>query len=126
MSKLAGKVAIVTGASKGMGADIAKGLAKEGASVVVNYSSSKEGADKVVAEITTAGGKALAVQGTSPTKVMSIASSPRPSKSSANSTSSSTTPVSVSLRLSKMSASNCTADSSIPTFSVCSSPPARR
>jgi 3-oxoacyl-[acyl-carrier protein] reductase len=63
MSKLTGKVAIVTGASKGMGADIAKGLAKEGASVVVNYSSSKEGADKVVAEITAAGGKAMAVQG---------------------------------------------------------------
>jgi 3-oxoacyl-[acyl-carrier protein] reductase len=63
MSKLAGKVAIVTGASKGMGADISKGLAKEGASVVVNYSSSKEGADKVVSEIINAGGKALAVQG---------------------------------------------------------------
>src|SRR5260370_26522247 len=63
MSKLAGKVAIVTGASKGMGADIAKGLAKEGASVVVNYSSSKEGAEKVVAEIINAGGKAMAVQG---------------------------------------------------------------
>jgi 3-oxoacyl-[acyl-carrier protein] reductase len=46
-----------------MGADIAKGLAKEGASVVVNYSSSKEGADKVVAEIISAGGKAVAVQG---------------------------------------------------------------
>src|ERR1700694_5368781 len=63
MSKLTGKVAIVIGAFKGMGADIAKGLAKEGASVVVNYSSSKEGADKVVAEITNAGGKAVAVQG---------------------------------------------------------------
>lgn len=63
MSKLAGKVAVVTGASKGIGADIAKGLAREGASVVVNYASSKEGADKVVAEITKAGGKAVAVQG---------------------------------------------------------------
>jgi 3-oxoacyl-[acyl-carrier protein] reductase len=63
MSKLAGKVAVVTGASKGIGADIAKGLAREGASVVVNYASSKEGADKVVAEINGKGGKAIAVQG---------------------------------------------------------------
>jgi 3-oxoacyl-[acyl-carrier protein] reductase len=63
MSKLTGKVAIVTGASKGIGAGIAKGLAAEGAAVVVNYSSSKEGADRVVAEITGQGGKAIAVQG---------------------------------------------------------------
>ena len=63
MNKLTGKVAVVTGASKGIGAGIAKGLAAEGASVVVNYSSSKEGADRVVAEITSKGGKALAVQG---------------------------------------------------------------
>jgi 3-oxoacyl-[acyl-carrier protein] reductase len=62
MSKLTGKVAIVTGASKGIGAGIAKGLGAAGAAVVVNYASSKEGADRVVAEITGKGGKAIAVQ----------------------------------------------------------------
>src|SRR5215470_11546912 len=60
--KLAGKVAIVTGASKGIGAAIAKQMAAEGAAVVVNYASSKEGADRVVSEISKNGGKALAVQ----------------------------------------------------------------
>ena len=60
--KLNGKVAVVTGASKGIGAGIAKESAAEGASVVVNYASSKEGADKVVDEITKRGGKAIAVQ----------------------------------------------------------------
>jgi len=60
--RLAGKVAVVTGASKGIGASIAKQLAAEGASVVVNYSSSKAGADKVVDEIKANGGKAVAVQ----------------------------------------------------------------
>lgn len=63
MNKLAGKVAVVTGASKGIGAGIAKGLAAAGASVVVNYASSKEGAERVVAEIERAGGHARAVQG---------------------------------------------------------------
>jgi len=62
MSKLAGKVAVVTGASKGIGAGIATALAAEGASVVVNYASSKAGADVVVDRITQAGGKAIAVK----------------------------------------------------------------
>ena len=63
MKKLQGKVAVVTGASKGIGAGIAKALADEGASVVVNYSSSKHDADRVVAEIAARGGHAIAVQG---------------------------------------------------------------
>jgi len=62
MSKLEGKVAVVTGASKGIGAGIAKALAAEGAAVVVNYSNSKAGADAVVAAIRQTGGKAVAVQ----------------------------------------------------------------
>jgi 3-oxoacyl-[acyl-carrier protein] reductase len=63
MSKLTGKVAVVTGGSKGIGAAIAKALAAQGASVVVNYASSKAGADSVVDAITRAGGKAVAVAG---------------------------------------------------------------
>jgi 3-oxoacyl-[acyl-carrier protein] reductase len=62
MSELTGKVAIVTGASKGIGAGIARGLAAAGAAVVVNYASSREGADRVVAEIARNGGKAIAVE----------------------------------------------------------------
>src|SRR5271155_5869768 len=63
MSKLTGKVAVDTGASKGIGAAIAKSLGAEGAAEGVNYASSKSGADKVVAAITAAGGKAVAVGG---------------------------------------------------------------
>jgi 3-oxoacyl-[acyl-carrier protein] reductase len=63
MNRLSGKTAVVTGASKGIGAGIAKGLAAEGAAVVVNYASSKDGADRVVADIKAKGGKAIAVQG---------------------------------------------------------------
>lgn len=63
MGKLDGKVALVTGASKGIGAGIALSLAKEGAAVAVNYASDREGADRVVEKIKAAGGKAIAVQG---------------------------------------------------------------
>jgi 3-oxoacyl-[acyl-carrier protein] reductase len=63
MGKLSNKVAVVTGSSKGIGAGIAKGLAAEGAAVVVNYASSKEGAERVVSEIEAKGGKAIAVHG---------------------------------------------------------------
>jgi len=62
MNTLAGKVAIITRASKGIGASIAKAFSAEGASVVVNYSSSKEGADRVLGEIADAGGNAIAIQ----------------------------------------------------------------
>ena len=63
MGKLKGKVAVVTGASKGIGAGIARALAAEGAAVVVNYASDKDGAERVVADIVARDGRAIAVQG---------------------------------------------------------------
>jgi 3-oxoacyl-[acyl-carrier protein] reductase len=63
MNRLSGKTAVVTGGSKGIGAAIAKGLAAEGAAVVINYASSKDGAERVIADIKAKGGKAIAVQG---------------------------------------------------------------
>src|SRR5882757_2246125 len=71
MGRLDGKIALVTGASKGIGAGVALSLANEGAAVAVNYASDREGADRVVEKIKAAGGKAIAVQGsvTSPEEI---------------------------------------------------------
>ena len=77
MSKLTGKVAVVTGGSKGIGAEIARRLAADGAAVVVSYASDREGAAKVVADIEGAGGKAVAVQGNVGDPRMWTGSSPR-------------------------------------------------
>ena len=98
MGKLTRKVAIVTGASKGIGAGIAKGLAAAGASVVVNYSSSKPGADRVVDEIRK-GGKAIGVQGDVSKSADIGAASTRPVRHSAHWTCSLIMPESSSSRL---------------------------
>ena len=106
--KLSGKVAVVTGASKGIGAEIAKELAAEGASVVVNYASSKAGADKVVSEIAGSGGKAIAVQGDVAKRSDITRLFAETKRRLANSTSSSTTRVfmkCIPLRRSQRSAS---------------------
>ena len=99
--KLEGKVAVVPGASKGIGSSIAKHLADEGAAVVVNYASSKQGADRVVAEITGKGGRAVAVQGDMSKPADISACSPRGRERSGGSMFSSTTQASTNLRLSK-------------------------
>jgi len=91
--KLAGKIAVVTGASKGIGAATAKALAAEGAAVVVNYSSSRDGAERVVAEISNTGGRAAAVQAKRRTSNGCL---PRRRKRSARQTFWSTTPASMS------------------------------
>ena len=81
-------VAVVTGASKGIGASIAKALAEEGAAVVVNYSSSRDGADRVVADIVRHGARRSRFKATSRSRPTSPASSRKPRRRSAESTSS--------------------------------------
>ena len=88
MKQLEGKVAVVTGASKGIGAGIARALGEAGAAVVVNYVSDRDGAQRVVDAIAKAGSRAVAVQGTSPAPTTCAASSPRPARRSDDSTSS--------------------------------------
>ena len=114
--RLAGKVAVVTGASKGIGAGIAKQLAAEGAAVVVNYASSKEGADQVVNEIAARGGKAIAVQGDWRKQKTSSTCLPKQTKYSAGSIFSSTTPAFIASRRSKKSLRMSFIGNSIPTF----------
>jgi 3-oxoacyl-[acyl-carrier protein] reductase len=92
MGELSGKVAIVTGASKGIGAAIARRFAEAGAAVAVNYASSKADADKVVDAIVRKGGKAVAIQANVAKSADVKACSPKPRRSSARPASSSTTP----------------------------------
>ena len=110
--KLDRKVAIVTGASKGIGTAIAKHLAAEGAAVVVNYSSSKEGADRVVDEITKQGGKAVAVRANMAKRPKLRVSFPKPKKPSAGLISWLITPASTSFFHLRMSQSSIFTNSS--------------
>ena len=124
--RLSGKVAVVTGASKGIGAEIARRLTAEGASVVVNYAGDREGADKVSADIAAAGGKATVVQG----NVAKAEDVERIFSAAAinyeRSTSSSTMRASTSSARSRRSPKASTAVTSIPTFSASCSRQKRR
>ena len=120
MSNLQGKVALVTGASKGIGAAIARELAARGAAVAVNYSGSKAGAEKVVAEIKAAGGKAIAFQADLSNPDRSVLSSRVSRSSSAPLTSWSTMPAFMnSARWIRLRPSTSTSNSTLMFLACC-------
>src|ERR1700716_4355590 len=119
MNRLSDKTAVVTGASKGIGAGIAKGLAADGAAVVVNYASSKDGAERIVADIKAKGGKAIAVHGNVAKAADVKKSSQRPSKRSAGWTFLSTMPASIIFCLSRRSRKRTFTGISISTCWAC-------
>ena len=124
--KLDGKIAVVTGASKGIGAAIAKEFAKAGAFVVVNYASAKQDADRVVDEISKKGRKAVAVQANVAKKAEVERLSTEAEKALARLTSWSTTPASTSSSRWKKPLSSNSTECLIQTSSECSSPLRRR